>query len=158
MYQNKKIKYSVVSKKIKKYCNFFCLKNKLLSIPLPPATHPLPVTTPFFFFPFAANSYSLSCKSNKYLLNRCRINELGMFHMKLNKFKYSDALSHTHTHTHTHTQTGFIFLQKAELYPMVRNIQHICTNSFSFSKIMDAKVSLVAQLVKNLPAMQETWV
>ena len=60
-----------------------------------------------------------------------------MFHMKLSKFKYSDALSHTHTHT----QTGFIFLQKAELYPMVRNIQHdICTNSFSFSNKTDAKV------------------
>ena len=39
---------------------------------------------------------------------------------------------------------------------MVRNIQHdICTNSFSFSNIIDAKV---AQLVKNLPAMQETRV
>ena len=76
-----------------------------------------------------------------------------MFHMKLSKFKYSDALSLTHTHTHTN---WFIFLQKAELYPMVRNIQHdICTNSFSFSNIIDAKV---AQLVKNLPAMQETRV
>ena len=42
---------------------------------------------------------------------------------------------------------------------MVRNIQHdICTNSFSFSNKTDAKVSLVAQLVKNLPAMQETRV
>ena len=125
MYQNKKIKYSVVSKKIKKYCNFFCLKNKLLSIPLPPATHPLPVTTPFFFFPFAANSYSLSCKSNKYLLNRCRINELGMFHMKLNKFKYSDALSHTHTHTHTHTHKLVLYFCKRQNYTQWLEISSI---------------------------------
>ena len=36
--------------------------------------------------------------------------------------------------------------------------REVNTNSFSFSNKTDAKVSLVAQLVKNLPAMQETRV
>ena len=60
----------------------------------------------------------------------------------------NDVALHTHTHTHTHTHNHFnfhLFVAKTSFF-------------FFYFPGRFYRASLVAQMVKNLPAMQETGV
>ena len=64
----------------------------------------------------------------------------------------SHSIAHTpartHTHTHTHTHTFFFIFFSIMVYLWILNIV-LCAIQWA---------SLVVQMVKNPPAMQETWV
>ena len=65
------------------------------------------------------------------------------------------AHAHTHTHTHIHTLTGPAFPKP--IWWQIYEVRHP-TKLPLIQKYALPWASLVAQSVKNLPAMQETWV
>ena len=77
-------------------------------------------------------------------------------------YGYIESCIYTHTHTHTH-----IFRYRAEFICFYFNLKHthLCLHMHRYTYIwlLDymfcyIRSSLVVQLVKNPPAMQETWV
>ena len=64
------------------------------------------------------------------------------------------ALHHTHTHTHTHTQ-AYVNLELPDVQAGFRKGRSTKYQIANICWIIE-KTSLVAQMVKNLPAMQET--
>ena len=73
---------------------------------------------------------------------------------------------HTNTHTHTHTHTC-THIDISTFICNNQNFKILCQNFFLSSQISNLSniytdtlnmASLMAQLIKNLPAMQEMWV
>ena len=70
-------------------------------------------------------------------------------HTHVHKHKHT-AQTHTHTHMHIYTYTSMHIYISMHTYTYV----YIYYMYFTYT----CRASLVAQTVKNLPAMKETWV
>ena len=80
-------------------------------------------------------------------------------------YGYIESWIYTHTHTHTHTHIYIYSDIELNLFASILFKTHLCLHMHKYMYIwlLDyifcyIRSSLVVQLVKNPPAMQETWV